>query len=104
MDLIAELHRVNLDPTLRSMLAARLKQSEHDAVQLPRLSKQTEVDAVELKQLSERTQRDAVALKQLNERVPTPLNLHLRLWVSCRDPRVNCYLTILWALYARPLD
>ena len=69
MDLIAELHRVNLDPTLRSMLAARLKQSEHDAVQLQRLSKQTEVDAVELKRLSERTQRDAVELKQLTARV-----------------------------------
>ena len=69
MNLIAELHRVKLDPTLRSLLAARLKQSEDDAAQLKRLSEQSEIDALELKQLNERTQHDAVELKQLNERI-----------------------------------
>ncbi len=69
MNLIAELHRVKLDPTLRSLLAARLKQSEDDAAQLKRLSKQSEIDAIELKQLNERTQHDAIELKQLNERI-----------------------------------
>ena len=69
MNLIAELHRSNLDPQVVSMLATRLprrgqvKQSEHDAVQLQRLSEQTERDAVALKQLSERTQRDAAYIK-----------------------------------------
>ena len=69
MNLIAELHRSTLDPTLRSMLVARLEQSEDDAVQVKRLSEQTEVDAIELQQLGERIQRDDQQLKQFSDRI-----------------------------------
>ena len=49
MNLIAELQHSNLDPSVVSMVLARLEQSDQDAI--------------ELKQLSERTQHDAAYIK-----------------------------------------
>ena len=69
MNLMAELHRSNLDPQVVLMLSARLKQSEHDTVELRRLSEQGEHDAVALKELSARVERDTLELEHLTERV-----------------------------------
>ena len=55
MDLIAELHRSNLDPNVVSTLLAKLNQSQ--------------IDAIELQQLSARVERDAAYIKAADTKI-----------------------------------
>ena len=63
MNLIAELQHSNLDPALRSMLVARLKQSEDDAIELQQLSERIRQDDQQLQKFSERAERDSAYIK-----------------------------------------
>ena len=49
MDLIAELHRSNLDPEVVSMLLAKLNQSQQDAIDIQQLGARVERDAAYIK-------------------------------------------------------
>ena len=62
MDLIAKLHRSNLDSEVVSMLLSKLDQSQHDAVQL---KSQNE----ELQRLSARVERDAAYIKAADTKI-----------------------------------
>jgi transposase len=69
MDLIAELHRSNLDSKVVSMLLAKLEQSQQEARRLKARSEQSERDAIELKRLAERVQRDAAYIKVADTKI-----------------------------------
>jgi len=69
MDLIAELHRSNLDSKVVSMLLAKLEQSQQEARRRKALSEQSERDAIELKRLAERVQRDAAYIKVADTKI-----------------------------------
>jgi transposase len=69
MDLIAELHRSNLDSEVIAMLSARLNKNQHDVEQLRQLREQSERDIAELKQLSARVERDAAYIKAADTKI-----------------------------------
>lgn len=69
MDLIAELHRSNLDAKVVAMLSARLNNNQQDVEQLRQLREQSERDVAELKQLSARVERDTAYIKAADMKI-----------------------------------
>jgi transposase len=69
MDLIAELHRSNLDSEVIEMLSASLNKNQQDVEQLRQLREQSERDVAELKQLSARVERDAAYIKAADTKI-----------------------------------
>jgi transposase len=69
MDLIAELHRSNLDAKVVAMLSANFIKNQQDVEQLKQLREQSERDVAELKQLSARVERDAAYIKAADTKI-----------------------------------
>ncbi len=69
MDLIAELHRSNLDAKVVAMLSASITKNQQDVEQLRQLREQSERDVAELKQLSARVERDAAYIKAADTKI-----------------------------------
>jgi transposase len=69
MDLIAELHRSNLDTEVIAMLSASLIKNQQDVEQLRQLREQSEREVAELKQLSARVERDAAYIKAADTKI-----------------------------------